>query len=72
MSLFKRNKYKNLVKRSEKIFLIVNPVSGKLKARSSLFDIVQTLSEGSEFPPTVAMTEYKGHAEKLAAIAVAG
>lgn len=72
MSLLKRNKYKNLVKRSEKIFLIVNPVSGKLKARSSLFDIVQTLSEGSEFPPTVAMTEYKGHAEKLAAIAVAG
>lgn len=72
MPFFKRNKYKKLAKKSEKIFLIINPVSGKLKARSSLFDIVQTLSESSEFPPTVAMTEYKGHAEKLALLASAG
>jgi len=72
MGVFRRNKYKRLVKKSEKIFLIINPVSGKLKARAALFDIVQTLSESSEFPPTVAMTEYKGHAEKLASIAVAG
>lgn len=72
MNLFRRNKYKRIVKKSEKIFLIINPVSGKLKARSGLFDIVQTLSESSEFPPTVAMTEYKGHAEKLASLAAAG
>lgn len=72
MGLLRRNKYKKLVKKSEKIFLIINPVSGKLKARAALFDIVQTLSESSEFPPTVAMTEYKGHAEKLAAVAAAG
>ena len=72
MPVFRRNKYKKLVKKSEKIFLIINPVSGKLKARTALFDIVKTLSESSEFPPTVAMTEYKGHAERLAGIAAAG
>lgn len=62
---FSKRKRKNK-KKSERVFLIVNPVSGKLKVRSLFFDIIDAVCSGTDSAPSVALTEYKGHAEQLA------
>ena len=49
-----------------RLLLIINPVSGKLKARASMFDIIWQLAAAG-FETTVALTEYRGHARELAA-----
>ena len=51
-------------------FMIVNPVSGTLKARDSLFTVIDRLTSGG-VQPTVRYTRYRGHAGKLAAAAAA-
>ena len=53
-----------------RLLLIINPVSGKLKARASMFDIIGQLAAAG-FETTVALTEYRGHARELAAGAAA-
>ena len=50
----------------EHILLIVNPVSGKGRARSVLSGVVYALCRGGN-AVTVVMTEYAGHAEKIVA-----
>jgi len=50
----------------EKILLIVNPVSGMGRARAVLSGVVYALCKGGN-AVTVVLTEYAGHAEKLAA-----
>ncbi len=50
---------------AENILLIVNPVSGKGRARSVLSGVVYALAEG-ENAVTVRMTRYAGHADVLA------
>lgn len=55
---------------AERLLLIINPVSGRLRARASMFDILEGIcTEGCR--PAVALTEYRGHARKLAATAAA-
>jgi len=51
-------------------FLIVNPVSGKLKAKESLYQIIDRLT-AAEILPTVMYTRHRGHASELAAGAAA-
>lgn len=57
------------------ILLIVNPVSGKMKSRSGLFDILDELYRHPDESPaperrvTVCTTLYRGHATELAASA---
>ena len=51
-----------------KTLLIVNPVSGTLKARESLFGIIDALTRKGVIP-TVVMTRKAGHARRLAASA---
>lgn len=54
----------------ERLLLIINPVSGRLRARASMFDILEGIcAEG--YHPTVVLTEYRGHARRLAASAAA-
>lgn len=48
----------------KKALLIVNPVSGKLKARSAIFRVIEKLNE-RDVIPTVVMTKYRGHAAAL-------
>ncbi len=48
------------------VLLIVNPVSGKMKARNSLLSVVKTLQSSGMYV-TVAVTERRGHASSLAA-----
>lgn len=67
MNIFRRKPKRYRNKKSEKIFLIVNPISGKLKARNSFFEIVESVCSSTTAAPSVALTEYKGHAEHLAA-----
>lgn len=50
----------------QNILLIVNPVSGKGKARSVLSGVVYALCRGGN-AVTVVMTEYAGHGEKIVA-----
>ena len=58
---------------NERILLVVNPVSGRLKTRSGLFDILDELYRG-DYPRhaervTVVLTTHRGHAAELAASA---
>lgn len=61
----------------QRILLIVNPVSGKMKSRAGLFDILDELyhlPDGSPAPErrvTVCTTLYRGHATELASTAAA-
>ncbi len=60
---------------TDRILLIVNPVSGKMKSRSGLFDILDELYRAPDGSPaqdrriTVCTTLYRGHATELAAAA---
>lgn len=47
------------------VFLIVNPVSGKLKGKSALFGVLEALSD-NDIAPTVLLTKRRGHAVDLA------
>jgi YegS/Rv2252/BmrU family lipid kinase len=55
------------------ILLIVNPISGRMKTRSGLFDILDELyRKDNAFPAervTVVLTTHRGHAAELAAAA---
>ena len=66
MNLFFSKSKRKRRKKSERVFFIVNPVSGKMKVRSLFFDIIEALCGGTDSAPSVALTEYKGHAESLA------
>lgn len=70
MKLFKKRFRRKGAKRPERVFLIVNPVSGKLKAKNSFFDIIKTICQSTLRAPSVALTEYRGHAAELAEQAV--
>ncbi len=52
----------------KKALFIVNPVSGTLKARDAIYDMIKSLTDGG-FEPTVALTECRGHATRLAMLA---
>jgi YegS/Rv2252/BmrU family lipid kinase len=52
------------------VLLIVNPVSGTLRGRDGLFDIVEAFSK-KDIRPSVALTRYRGHASAIAAEAAA-
>lgn len=60
---------------TDRILLIINPVSGKMRSRSGLFDILDELyrtpdgSPASDRRVTVCTTLYRGHATELAAAA---
>lgn len=62
---------------TKRILLIVNPVSGKMRSRSGLFDILDELYRNPDETPaperrvTVCTTLYRGHATELAASAAA-
>mgnify|MGYP002588873987 CR=1 FL=1 len=62
---------------AQHILLILNPVSGKMKSRSGLFDILDELyhlpdgTPASDRRVTVCTTLYRGHATELASAAVA-
>ena len=51
-----------------KVLLIVNPVAGKLRVHSELFDIIEVFSK-NDFIVTTAITQYRGHGKELAASA---
>ena len=51
--------------KAAKILMIVNPVSGTLRTRGELFDILRILN-GAEIAPTVRFTSGRGHAAVLA------
>lgn len=53
-----------------KILLIVNPVSGKMKAKSTLLDVVNAL-QGDDWMVSVAVTKQRGDATVLASNAKA-
>lgn len=50
------------------ILLIVNPVSGKLRARTTLMDVIEIYSAAGH-DVNVRITQYRGHARELAAAA---
>lgn len=50
---------------SKKALLLVNPVSGKLKAKSTLFDMISVLNR-ENIQTTVQITQGKGHAAQAA------
>lgn len=52
-------------KKMKNILLIINPVSGKLRARDALYDIVEKLCSRG-IVPTVRLTQRRGHATSLA------
>lgn len=49
----------------KKILLIVNPVAGRLKMRTELFDVIDVFSN-NECIVTTAITQYRGHGKELA------
>jgi len=49
----------------KKLLLIINPVAGKLRARSALFDIVNEFCKAG-FEVNTQITQYRGHGEELA------
>ena len=53
----------------KKVLFIVNPVSGKLKARTAVFDVLNVLSS-DDFTVTTALTRYRGHCKEMAASAM--
>lgn len=50
----------------KKLLLIINPVAGKLRARSALFDIVDEFCKAG-FNVTTQVTQSRGHGSELAA-----
>lgn len=50
----------------KKVLLIVNPVAGKLRLHSELFDIVEVFCN-NDYLVTTAITQYRGHGRELAA-----
>lgn len=48
------------------VLLIVNPVAGKLRMRSELFDVIEVFCN-NECIVTTAITQYRGHGKELAA-----
>ncbi len=48
------------------VLLIVNPVAGKLRMRSELFDVIEVFCN-NECMVTTAITQYRGHGKELAA-----
>lgn len=52
----------------KRALLIINPVSGKMKAKSTLLDVVKEL-QSHDMLVIVAVTERRGHATELAAAA---
>lgn len=64
-----------LAKEDQHVLLIINPVSGKAKAKSSLHEILDALYRAEDGTPslsrlvTVCPTMYRGHAAALAASA---
>ncbi len=50
------------------VYLIVNPVSGKLKGKAALFGVIEALSS-NDIIPTVVLTRGRGHATELARVA---
>jgi len=52
----------------KKILLIVNPVAGKLKLHSELFNIIEVFCK-NDCMVTTAITQYRGHGKELAASA---
>ncbi len=55
----------------KKMLLVINPVSGKMKVRQSLIDILG-LFEDAEYSVTVAVTKRQGHASKIVSERAAG
>lgn len=49
----------------KKLLLIVNPVSGKMKAKTTLLDVIKTL-QANGYEVTVKLTEKRGHAVEFA------
>lgn len=49
----------------KKLLLIVNPVSGKMKAKTTLLDVIKTL-QANGYEVTVKLTEKRGHAVEMA------
>ncbi len=49
----------------KKLLLIVNPVSGKMKAKTTLLDVIKTLQTNG-YEVTVKLTEKRGHAVEFA------
>ncbi len=54
----------------KRFLLIVNPVSGKKKAKSALLDVIAAMQK-HQATVTVKLTEYRGHAAELSASAKA-
>ena len=50
----------------KRVLLIVNPVAGKLRLHSELFDIVEVFCN-NDYIVTTAITQYRGHGKELAA-----
>ena len=50
----------------KKVLLVINPVSGKLKAKVELFDVLHTMTAHAVIP-TVMMTRRRGEAKDIAA-----
>ena len=50
----------------KKVLLIVNPVAGKLRLHSELFDIIEVFCN-NDCLVTTAITQYRGHGRELAA-----
>ncbi len=69
MKLFKGKPKRFKKRKGERVFLILNPISGKLKAKNSFFEIVESVSATTTIPFTIALTERKKHAQELASYA---
>ncbi len=69
LKLFQSKQKRFKKRKGEKVFLILNPISGKLKAKNSFFDIIESVCMTTTLPPSVALTERKKHAEELASYA---
>lgn len=54
----------------KKVLLIVNPVSGKMKAKTVLLDVIASMQKNL-LVPTVKLTEHRGHATEFASTAKA-
>lgn len=50
---------------NKKLLLIINPVAGKMKSKTALFDIVKVFCDNA-FDVTVKLTERRGHGTEIA------
>lgn len=50
---------------NKKLLLIINPVAGKMKSKTSLFDIVKVFCD-NDFDVTVKLTSRRGHGTEIA------